>query len=169
MRLFRYMALHCGHLLVAVIGTAIITTSFGKLFHPRSVAGVIAREWAMSIVCAAVIGLLMYRTWRWRPAIWVWIIPAVWFAFGTLMIWPSAHRQSVLGPGGGLWYEISGSACVNGIRDMGCRTFFAFTIPFVRAMAYSIGALAGFRLFAGCNELGAKSEPVAADAAHDHS
>ena len=105
MRLLRYMALHCAHLLVAVIGTAMITTSFGKLFHPRSVAGVIAREWAMSIVCAAVIGLLMYRTWRWRPAIWVWII----------------------------------------------------------------GTIAGFRLFAGRNELGAKSEPVAADAARGHS
>ena len=169
MRLFRYMALHCGHLLVAVIGTAMITRSFGKLLHPRSVGGVIAGEWAMSIVCAAVIGLLMYRMWRWRPAIWVWIIPAVWLALGTFMIWPSAHRQSVLGPGGGLWYEINGSACVNGIRDRGCRTFFGFTIPFIRAVAYSIGTIAGFWLFAGRNELGAKSEPVAADAARDHS
>src|SRR5450755_4222921 len=168
MRLLRYMALHCGHLLVAVIGTALVT-SFGKLFHPRSVTGVIATEWAMSIVCAAVIGLLMYRTWRWRPAIWVWIIPAVWFAIETFMIWPSAHRQSVLGPGGGLWYEISGSACVNGIRDRGCRAFFVFTIPFIRAVAYSIGTFAGFWLFAGHNELGEKSEPAADDAAGDHS
>ena len=165
MRLLRNIALYCGHLFVAVIGTAIITVSLGKLLHARSISGTIAKEWVLSIVCAAVVGLLMYRTWRWRPAIWAWIVPAVWFLFGFLMILPMAHRQSVLWTGGGVWYEVSGSACVNGVRDRGCMMFFLFTIPFIRSVAYSLGTVAGFGLFAGHNQLNTKSEPAAEDAA----
>jgi hypothetical protein len=147
MRLLRCIALYFGHLLVAVIGTAMITTSLGKMFHPKSLAGIISKEWVLSILCATVIGLLMYRTWRWRPAVWVWIVPAVWLAFGVLMLLPSAYSHSVLVSGSGLWYQLSGSDCAHRVSQFGCRNFFLFTVPFIRSVAYSFGTLVGIRIW----------------------
>lgn len=144
MRLLRNPALYVGHLLVALIGTAILAYPLQRMFYCHAVAAMVAREGIFNTVCGVAIGFGMYRTWRWRPAVWVWIVPTIWFAFGVLVVSSSTHKQ---GSGGGLWYGISGLDCVNGLTSFGCRVSILFTIPFVRSVAYSTGTTLGVRAF----------------------
>jgi hypothetical protein len=41
--------------------------------------------------------------------------------------------------GRNIWSQFSGTDCANGVAS-GCRNFFAFMIPFIRAVSYSVGA-----------------------------
>jgi hypothetical protein len=43
-KLIRNIGLYLGHLLTALIGTAILSTGFGLLFHPASLIGIIQKE-----------------------------------------------------------------------------------------------------------------------------
>jgi hypothetical protein len=137
MKLIRNIGLYLGHLLTAVFGTAILSTGFGRLFHPTSIMGVIWKEWILDILLAGLLGILAYRISRSKVAVWIWILPTVWLGLRLLSL------VSTLGGRGqtALWYEVSGGDCVHGIRDMGCANFFLFAIPFIRLLAYSIGAL----------------------------
>jgi hypothetical protein len=140
MKIFRWTGLYVGHLLTAVVVTAVITTEMERVHRPRTALGVVEREWILSIACAAVIGMLMFRTWKWRPALWVWILPGFWFGVYVLL---TINRQ------GGPWYYLSGLACTEGFSRPGsCTEFFLATIPFIRTVAYSLGTLAGAYLFA---------------------
>jgi hypothetical protein len=56
------------NIVVAVIGTAILTTAIGQAFHARSSGAILWKEWSLSIGCAVVIGFGMWRTWRSRVA-----------------------------------------------------------------------------------------------------
>lgn len=146
MKLLRNIGLYLGHLLTAVVGTAILTTPLERLFRGRTITGVVIREWILGIVCAGVIGFLIHRTWRSRIGLWIWILAALWFACGLLLRVPSANSQSVFSPGGGIWFEMSGLACHGGLSEMGCRNFFLFTIPLLRAVGYALGTLVGIHL-----------------------
>jgi hypothetical protein len=102
---------------------------------------VVEKEWVLSIVCAAAIGLLMFRTWKWRPAVWIWILPTLWLGLHILL---------TLNRFGGPWYYLSGVACAEGFaRPSSCNEWFLATIPFIRTVAYSLGTLAGMYFFAG--------------------
>jgi len=146
MKLIRSVGLHIGHLLTALIGTAILSIPLERILPPRTIAGVISKEWIVSIVCAGTIGFLTYRTWRSEIGLWIWILPAAWFAIGVLLLRPTLRSQSALSPNHGLWYEISGLSCVGGLREIGCRVFFLQTTPFIRSAAYSIGTLIGMQI-----------------------
>jgi hypothetical protein len=117
---------------VAVIGTAILTTAIGQAFHPHSLGAILWKEWSLSIGCAGVIGFGMWRTWRSRVAHWTWVLPALWF--GVKFIFAIGQ--------GPLLFKFSGEACVDGVRPVGCINWFAFSIPFVRSVFYSLGAYA---------------------------
>ncbi len=139
MRALRWAGLYLGHLLTALFITAMLTLEIGRLHRPRTGLGVVQKEWILSILCAGVIGLVMYRTWKWRGALWVWTLPAVWFALIALAL---VQR-------GGAWNHLSGLACAESLDPAICREFFLTTIPFIRAVAYSLGTLAGMYLFRG--------------------
>ncbi len=137
MKLLRDIGLYLGHLLTAVFGTAILTIGLGRLFHPAAIIGVLWKEWILDILLAGLLGILASRISRSRLALWVWILPAVWFGLRLLSIVPVIHsRQGQIS----LWYEISGQDCVHRITDYGCVNFFTFTIPLLRSAAYSLGA-----------------------------
>jgi hypothetical protein len=138
-RAAKSVAVILGHTVVAVIGTAIISTSLGKLFHATSGGGVIRKEWILSLICAAAIGLMMYRTWRSRLGVWAWVLPSALFALGVLAVYPS----------GNYWYQLSGSGCASTVSLAECRYFFVFTVPFIRSIAYSVGTLLGLRVWPG--------------------
>ncbi len=142
MRVLRWTGLYLGHILTALFITALFTTEIGRLLRPRSTPlGIVQHEWVLSIACAAAIGLLMFRTWRWRGALWVWVLPTLWFGLNILL---TMNRF------GGAWYYLSGVACAEGFaRPSSCTEWFFATIPFIRAVAYSLGTLAGMCLFAG--------------------
>jgi hypothetical protein len=131
------------HTIVALIGTAVLESAIGKAFRPHTLAGVLWKEWTLSLLCAAFVGFFMWRTWKVSAAMWVWILPSVWFGFEIVLTLFASHGQSVL-VGGGLWNQFSGTACDGGVRALGCRKFFVVTIPFIRGVAYSVGACLSF-------------------------
>jgi hypothetical protein len=124
----------CGFLLidlaVAVIATAILDSAVQRMIPSHSVATIVTKEIILSVVCAALIGFGMWRTWRNSAAKWTWIPAAVWFAFGYLTIAWSTD----------VWGRLSGfgSGSVLGAPDV--RSFFLFTVPLIRASFYSLGA-----------------------------
>lgn len=146
MKLVRNVGLYLGHLATAVIGTAILSTGFAKLFHPTTVIGVIWKQWMLDIALAGLLGLLAYRISRSRLGAWVWVLPTIWFGLRVLSLVPTVHIMGTHPNNPSLWYEISGQDCVNRISDSGCINFFAFTIPFIRSVAYSIATLIAARL-----------------------
>src|SRR5271169_509821 len=107
------VAILLGHTVAAVIGTAIISTSLWKFFRTASAEGVIRKECILNLICAAAIGLMMYRAWHSRLGAWAWVAPALWFALGALSLLPS----------GDCWYQLSGSDCVRSVSQFGCSIF----------------------------------------------
>jgi hypothetical protein len=124
----------CGFLLidfaVAVIGTAILDSAVGKMIPSHSAAAIVRKEIILSIGCAALIGFAMWRTWQNSAAKWIWTPTAGLFAFGYLAI---AGSDRVFGRLSGLH-----SDSVLTVPDV--RSFFAFTVPLIRATFYSLGA-----------------------------
>ena len=120
------------NLVVAVIGTAILDTALWRVVSSHSVTAIVWRELIFSIVCAALIGFGMWRTWRNSVAKWTWILPAVWFAFGYLTIAGHGH----------VWGRLFGFASASGsvLSAPDVASFFSFTVPLVRAISYSVGA-----------------------------
>jgi hypothetical protein len=136
--------------LTAVIGAAILEASLFKITPTHSIAGVIRKEWILSILCAWFIGFFMFRTWRSETAKWAWALPTTWFVFGCLVALGSLHEHSALLGGsalGNFWVQLSGAECDSGLRAPGCRNFFLFTISFIRAVSYSTGALVSSRIY----------------------
>lgn len=133
----------CGELIlqtvVAVFGTASLEIAIGMTLHPKTLAGVLWKDWTLSLLCGALVGFFVWRTWKASVAMWVWILPGVWFGFEMVLTLSGSHNQSVL-VGGGFWSQFSGSACDGGVGALGCRKFFLFTIPFIRSVSYSVGA-----------------------------
>ena len=128
------------HTIVALLGTAVLETAIGKAFRAHSLAAVLWKEWILSLLCAGFIGFFMWRTWRAAAAMWVWVLPGIWFGLRFVLALFASHSPSVL-VGGGLWDQFSGTTCDGGLRALGCRNFYVFTIPFVRGVAYSVGAV----------------------------
>jgi|SRR5215469_2959101 len=118
------------NLLVAVIGTAVLDTEVRRAIPSHSVSAIMWKEIILSVLCAAFLGFFMWRTWRTAAAKWVWVLPAMWFAFGYLAI---ANTPNV-------WGRFSGFSSGSVFSAPDVRTFFAFTIPLIRAICYSIGA-----------------------------
>jgi len=126
----KFFGLLIVNIVVAVVGTAILTTAIGKAFHGHSLSAILWREWSLSIGCAAFIGFGMWRTWRSHVAYWTWVLPTLWFGVKFLL---------AIGKGS-LLFQFSGEACVEGVRPIGCINWFVFSIPFVRSIFYSLGA-----------------------------
>ena|SRR6266404_2926846 len=118
------------NLLVAVIGTAILDTGVRRVIPTHTVSALVWKEIIVSVVCAAFLGFFMWRTWRSAAAKWVWVLTALWFVFGYLTIAGSAN----------VWGRFSGFSSGSVLSGPDVRTFFAFTIPLIRAICYSIGA-----------------------------
>jgi hypothetical protein len=123
----RFFGLLLLNILIAVIGTAILDTALTRAIPSNTIVAVLWKEIALSFVCATLIGFGMWRTWRHEAAKWTWVIPSLWFAFGVVAV-----------TGHGIWGPLSVTSATYGAAEM--RSFFVFTIPLIRAVAYSIGA-----------------------------
>ncbi len=133
----------CGALIlnsfVAIIGSAVLENTMGKAFRPQSLAAILWKEWSLSLLCAALLGFFILRTWRMSAAKWTWILPSVWFGLRLVLALLVRVGQGIF-TGESIWSQFSGTDCVNGMRSIGCRNFFLFTIPFIRGVSYSGGA-----------------------------
>jgi len=125
--------------LIAVIGTVIVESPLWRMIPVHTIPSVIVKMWVLSLVCAALLGFAMYRTWNSNTAKRAWILPAAWFAFGLLVGLGDPHK-SVLSTGRD-WSGFSGIDCESGGHAEGCSNFFMFTIPLLRSLAYSVGAI----------------------------
>lgn len=143
LRALKFVGLVLINLAVAVIGTAIPDTAVRRMIPSHSISAIVWKEIILSIVCAAFIGLAMWRTWQNSAAKWTWVVAAIWFAFGYLIM---TGRGDVWGRLSGL-----GSGSVLSVPDV--RSFFVFTVPLIRAASYSVGAYVSSLLY---------SAPVAA-------
>ena len=118
------------NLTVAVIGTAILDTELRRLIPTHTVDAIVWKEIILSVVCAASIGFFIWQTWRSAAARWTWVLAALWFVFGYLAIARSAN----------VWGRLSGFSSESVLSAPDVRTFFTFTVPFIRAISYSLGA-----------------------------
>ena len=132
---FKFCSLLAVHIVIALIGTAILDSPLHRTFRPTSITQVLWREWIFSFLIAFLLGLSMQRVWPSTAAKWAWVPPALWFCFGSLMA--MGH--------GAMFSQIIGTACENGFNDPQCRGWFLFTIPCIRTACYSLGAYAYVR------------------------
>jgi hypothetical protein len=123
---------------IALLGTPLLEAGIGKMFHPHSFAALLWKWWALDFLCAAGLGFSISRLWRSKAAAWTWVLPVLWFALRFVPAALSDGNQSVL-VGHSVWSRFSGSDCISGLPSLGCRTFFLFTLPLVRGVAYSVG------------------------------
>ena len=134
LRALKFGGLLLINVVVAIIGTAILETSIGRLFPAHSVVTVLWKEWILSLTCAASIGFWMWHRWRSDAAKWTWVLPAVWFGVKFLLAIGS----------GAVGFQFFGTGWADGNR-LARWNFSLFTIPVVRGVAYSLGAyLAAF-------------------------
>ncbi|GEM_PF-770872 len=129
---------------IAMLGTAILQSPLERTIPAHTINSVIAREWILSFLCAAVLGFIAYWRLRSKTSVHVWIVAAIWFGFGIIINAVEIHPHSVMDPlinsRVSFWSHFSGQGCVNGIRSRECMNFFVFTLVFIRTAAYSIGA-----------------------------
>ena len=117
------------NVVIATIGTAILDTGLRRAIPTHSLTSVMWKECLFSMICAAGLGFSIRRIWRNSAAMWTWILPSIWFLVGLLAI--SGHSR------------VFGRPFVLSSGDMGVadiRSFFAFTVPFIRSVFYSVGA-----------------------------
>jgi hypothetical protein len=126
----KFVGLLLINLAAAVIGTAILDTEVRGMIPSHTIAAIVWKEIILSIVCAAFIGFFMWRRWRSTAAKWIWVLAVPWFVFGYLV---TARSANVLG-------RLSGFSSGSVLSAPDVRTFFIFTIPFIRAISYSLGA-----------------------------
>ena len=130
LRGLKFCGLVAVHIVIALLGTAILESSLHRIFRPNSIATVLWKELILSATIAFGLGFSVQRLWQNTAAKWAWVLPALWFGFGTLLT--VGH--------GAIFSQITGTACENGLGDPQCRRWFLFTIPLLRTGFYSVGA-----------------------------
>jgi hypothetical protein len=134
---------------VAVIGTAMMESSIWSLIgHAHSTFGVAAREWLLGLTLAALLGFYVGRRWHSKSAMWVWILPAAFFAFGILLY--GTHRNSSVLAGSSFSEHFFAPDCLT--DRTACRDFFLFTIPAARTASYSVAAWVSMRFWRQANK-----------------
>ena len=125
------------NLCIALFGTAMIESSiWSQIGHARSLSEVEIRSWFLNSTIAALLGFFVCRRWRTKSAMWVWILPAAFFAFRVLLY--STSRSNSLLVGSSLPQHFFAPKCVNDTAE--CRDFLIFTISAARTVAYSLAA-----------------------------
>src|SRR5690349_24644756 len=76
---FKFVLFVLVNVLIALFGTALGETAIGSIVHPRSISGVLWKEYALSLGCAGSLGFLIRRIWKTSSAAWTWLLPCVWF------------------------------------------------------------------------------------------
>jgi lambda repressor-like predicted transcriptional regulator len=82
------------HFLTATLGTAIAESSVQGIYHPKSIAGVLAKGMTLNAVIALLLGIVVQRIWPSNTARWMALLGVLTFA-ATLFFRP----ETVLDPG----------------------------------------------------------------------
>ncbi len=120
------------NIVIAVFVTAVVISPFAFVLRPHTIQAVLLKGYITSAVVAALIGFFVYRRWGSGSAKWVAVVGVCWFAFRLL---------TLMGGGvSGMWPEMSGMGCVNGVRNLACMNWLVITLPTLRLISYSLGA-----------------------------
>jgi uncharacterized membrane protein YbjE (DUF340 family) len=141
MNKLRFCGLLLLHLFTSLIGTAIISSFLGRFYTANSFSAALGKEWVLSVVCAALLGFFVRLRFQSSSAAWTWTLPTIWFCVGLLMAFGARGSASAMPNDAGIWTKFSGTGCSEGMRSVACLNFFLFTIPWIRCISYSIGAL----------------------------
>jgi hypothetical protein len=141
-QLLRFAGAFMLNLAVAVFGPAVIESSVWRaLPRASSFTGIEAKEWLLGLTGAALLGFFISRRWPSSSAVWVWIVPVLFFALGALAY--SGRRTKSVLVDDGFWKHFFAPDC---FEKSNCRDYFIFTIPAVRTAVYSLAAWVSLRL-----------------------
>ncbi len=131
-RFIRAGALIVGHLLTAMLGTAILDSEIYHLFHPPTLAGSVRLEDGLSASIAFGLGYVVFYKWESRFSLWIWLIGAFWFGQQAIRAYfdPGLHGETIF------WEFVSPKF---GGRER-LENWLTYTIPLVRTVFYSAGA-----------------------------
>ena len=132
------------HALFAVSGPELVGDVVHKFVRVSSGNDIIIRVWAVSVACAFLTALFMTPALRSKTALWVWVLPAVWFALGVMARSNSLSRGVF---GESLFAHFSGSTCASTLDTQACRDFLVFSVTLIRTGAYSAGAFLSLFLY----------------------
>lgn len=76
LRSLKFGAILILNVCVAVLGTAALEAEIGGAIHPRSISALLWKWWTLDLLCAALIGFLMWKTWKTEASKWTWTLPA---------------------------------------------------------------------------------------------
>jgi len=85
LRGLKFSGLLAVHIVIALLGTAVLESSLHRTIRPNSIATVLWKEWILSAAIAFGLGFSGQRLWQNTAAKWAWVLPALWFGFGTLL------------------------------------------------------------------------------------
>lgn len=130
--------------LLALLGPALTEAPLDKVIRFHLGVGVVSTSWAFSILCAGLTAFFLCRAFRNGTAKWVWILPTLWFGLGIFAM-ARSYGHTVFGET--IWTHFSGISCSKTPGLDTCRDFFAFTIPAVRGISYSLGAFFSSQIY----------------------
>jgi len=134
-------------LIEAVLGTAVVETSLYPLFPVNTPRALLLKEDLLSAAVAFALGCFVYK-WQ-PPSKWVWVAGFFWFGLGALLV---LARGSTT-----IYQELSGIGCVYNVTNDSCSNYFLFTVPSLRAVSFSAGALFCSALSKGIGKLGTET------------
>jgi hypothetical protein len=138
-KFFRAVGEFVFNYVVAVFGTAMMESSiWSRIGHANSVSGVLAREWLLSTMIAALLGVFVGRRWLSKTATSVWILSAAVLAF-RILLYGISNDTSPLG-----FSALSRHFLAPNLGDT-WSDFFVFTIPAARTASYSLAAWISLR------------------------
>ena len=130
------------NLAAAAFGPGVIESSVWRaLPRATSFTGIEAKEWLLGLTCAALLGFFISRRWPSRSAVWVWIVPVLFFTLGALAYSGRGTNSVVVDDG--FWKHFFAPDCSG---KSNCRDYLVFTVPTARAAAYSVAAWMSLRL-----------------------
>ena len=138
--IFRTAGAFVAHLVAALLGTGMVESSFAAsvralVGQPRSLAGIEAKIWLMSLTIAALLGFLISKYRPSKSALWVWTLPGTILACRVLLYGlgkPASVAEHFLAPN-----------CLDNKSE--CQDFLVFTVSAARTFAYSLGAWVSMR------------------------
>src|SRR4051794_36341946 len=144
----KFCALLVANFAVALMGPAVLDATIGRVIPAHTLATVLWKVWSLNILFAAVIGFGMWRSWQTKAAIWTWTVPTLWLAI-FIFAFVNSGQSSVFSPSptSQVASLFSGRECVYNNSAVGCRYFFVCTVPFIRGVAYSVGAFLSSLIF----------------------
>jgi hypothetical protein len=135
------------NILLAIFGTTLIEHPFSLMITVHTIPEILQRTYLLIVVCGCLLGYFVYRIWQPGTARWLWVVGIGWIVLGAMLLLP-AENTSVLfrAQHVSLWSALSGTGCSAGVNAVGCRNWINFTVPALRMLAYSAGAILCSRL-----------------------